>query len=419
MPILNWRSEKSRPQSAEAGVEADPAGSAMASANVESVVPPSPSPTVGTPQPSPAATAWAGLLEIRRQAPDILGKGFEGIGASEEGLLFLCPPEGSRKVVQVQGEDWGIPENWFFIGDLHGDFFAMHTLLHVIKSLSPDFRIVFLGDLVDRGPHPLECFFLLLRWAREYPGRIAWIAGNHDIALSHDAESGEFRSSVVPSEFVELLNRGDDMTEFRRAVGRHFIAVTSRLPRAIVFPDGMLATHGGFPHVDRQQETVNVTTRDAFLEWLNSALCLQDFTWTRITRYPRKTPNRYNTGCEYGFKDFEAFCALYAKWLPEQPVQRLITGHEHPRNGCCTFEAYKQNPAISLSGFGFDDIAEGRERFANYREELIVARYRKDSLPEIVRFPVNKEDLYSQFLLQAEVDSVISPMSEEDPATRP
>ena len=56
---------------------------------------------------------------------------------------------------------------WFFIGDIHGDILALHTLLsHVRKNA--DFHLCFLGDLVDRGPFSVECLALLLEFAMDH-----------------------------------------------------------------------------------------------------------------------------------------------------------------------------------------------------------------------------------------------------------
>ncbi len=284
------------------------------------------------------------------------------------------------KVVRVDESTWGVPENWFFIGDIHGDFFALSHLLNAIKNCCPDFRIVFLGDMIDRGKYSVECLFLLLSWAEQYPGRIAWIAGNHDIGLYFDEEDRVFRSSVMPAEILDYLNQEDEGSrEQRHAIGRLIIRLAAMLPRAILFPDGLLATHGGFPLTDLHEQGLSTTNQEEYLEWLNSDACLQDFTWTRITKYRKRMPNRMSTGCSYGFKDFEAFCGLHPEWFP---VKRMITGHEHPEKGWVAFADYVLNPACTIVGFGYDPYYEGPTDMPPYRETLVTARYRRDALPE-------------------------------------
>lgn len=65
-----------------------------------------------------------------------------------------------------------------FIGDLHGCLAEAEELLDACKA-SPSDHVVFLGDLVDRGPNSAGCIDLAMRIeARQ--GRPAAILGNHE-----------------------------------------------------------------------------------------------------------------------------------------------------------------------------------------------------------------------------------------------
>jgi hypothetical protein len=221
--------------------------------------------------------------------------------------------------------------------------------------------------------------FLLLDWANSHPGRIVWIAGNHDIAFSHDEQTGDFTSSVKPSEFLDVLNCNDSLKGFRQQIGKFFIDLSNSLPRAILFPDGTLVTHGGFPLVDKQESAKSLATKDEFVAWLNTPECLQDFTWARISRYPKRQPNRSSKGCSYGFKDFESLCSLQPLWLQ---VKRMITGHEHPETGWEDFPTYQINPAVTINGFGFDAYLDAPAKFRKYKPRLVVGRCQRDRLPQ-------------------------------------
>jgi hypothetical protein len=308
-------------------------------------------------------------------------------GPTEFPLLY---ENEKSKVVIMDEKTFGNPENWFFIGDIHGDFFALHTLLTSIKQECPDFRLVFMGDLVDRGEQPIECFFLILKWAQAHPERIIWLAGNHDIAFSYNKVNHRFDSSVDPSEFLDFLNTEDEMQSFRKLLGEFLVKLSGILPRAVLFPDGLLATHGGFPLCDLQEQGKQMASREAFLEWLASPPCLQDFTWTRITVWPKKALDRPSKGCEYGFKDFEAFCDLKPEWFP---VKRMLTGHEHPETGWEDFPTYKRYPAATICGFGFDYLIHGPGKFRKYKPRLILGRYRLNLLPERVEIDYSLSEL--------------------------
>jgi hypothetical protein len=330
------------------------------------------------------------LLRIRREMLTIYSKILPTANQKENAPSVLLRFAHEHKVCKLNAEEYGDPAQWFFIGDLHGDFFALHTLLRAAMKERPDCRIVFLGDIVDRGEFPFETLFLLLEWGLYHPRRLAWIAGNHDIAFSRSA-SGAFSSQVSPAEFLVTLNKSDEMQSFRHVLGDFFIKLTAKLPRALLFPDGLLATHGGFPLVDTHANGAAAANETDYMAWLNSAGCLEDFTWTRINRAPKKIPNRHSRGSEYGFKDFEAFCSLNPAFFA---ATRMITGHEHPADGHLVHASYQVNPAMTVVGLGFDEMkVSKKERYEHYRETLSMAQGRPNALPEVMTVPVDRGEL--------------------------
>ena len=335
------------------------------------------------------SSAESDLQRIRLAMPELLRQ-YERVlfdAAVASPLLYLG--DGS-KVVAVRQDTWGTPADWFFIGDMHGDFFALHTLLRHAEITSPNCRIVFLGDMVDRGDCSLECVFLLLDWAARHPSRVIWIAGNHDIALKYNEQTRCFSASVDPAEFLSEINGMNALSGFQRELGRFFIRLADCLPRAVLFPDGLLATHGGFPLVDLHGEGSAAETLDAFIAWLNSPQCLKDFTWTRIHRAQRRQPDRYSSDPSYGVKDFEAFCTLKPDWLP---VKRMITGHMHPADGYEVHATYKLYPALTIVGFGFEDSLPVPECYGSYKPTLHLARYVESELPTVLHVPVDHDEL--------------------------
>ena len=322
-------------------------------------------------------------------------------GEKEPPLLFYG---GADKVVQMSPAVFGDASNWFILGDIHGDYFALRNAVEHIKGLCPNFRLVFLGDLVDRGHHPMECLWYLLALAHEFPQRVLWIAGNHDTGVTFDIERNRFHSTVSPSEFLSHLNQLDSWSPFRRKFGQEFIELVAGLPRAMLCPDGLLITHGGFPLTDLLTSLQECSSLKEKHTWLNNLQALQDFTWTRITPYRRKIPNRNSLGCSYGYADFEAFCDAVQDFFP---AARLVTGHDHPEGGFDTHEEWKNCPALTLTGFGFaDDYSHPSAFNEGYRDHLLVARCRQDDIPEVIQVPVDRADLQAFF--EAEISSIFA-----------
>ena len=86
----------------------------------------------------------------------------------------------------------------YAIGDVHGRRDLLEALLAVIRADSGDraYRIVFLGDLIDRGPESRACLDLTITVLASVPGS-RLILGNHEEFMLEFVESAETRETVA------------------------------------------------------------------------------------------------------------------------------------------------------------------------------------------------------------------------------
>ena len=320
----------------------------------------------------PAADA---LKRIRAEMAAIFQRAAAKVDSGELPLIGwgLSLP----RVQKLAAEHEGKP--WFFIGDIHGDFLAWHCLFEKVRQ-EKDFRLCFLGDLVDRGPLDLECFAVLLEAAEKYPNQILWILGNHDEGLRFNSKAeNRFASSVEPAEFVDYLNATHDgiTPEQLEAWGKLFINICRRLPRAVLFCDGLLATHGGVPLQDRWD---TLKTLEAF----HHERTMGDFTWSRATNYPSKCGWKYDpekrltsSAFEFGYNDSDGFCKAVEQVFP---VKRIVRGHDHVENGFEFPANYKITPMLTINGFGFHYLSKS---VANYRPKLALGVAVTGKLPGV------------------------------------
>jgi serine/threonine-protein phosphatase 6 catalytic subunit len=121
-----------------------------------------------------------------------------------------------------------------FVGDTHGDLEATVEIVH--RYLKKPYRVVFLGDYVDRGDHSEENIHYLLQLKSEHPDQIFLLAGNHE---------GYMVKEFYPVSFWRSLSSME-----REMYGLLF----SKFPLAATSPNGILALHGGLPELESLED---------------------------------------------------------------------------------------------------------------------------------------------------------------------
>ncbi|MDC0050845.1 metallophosphoesterase, partial [Verrucomicrobia bacterium] len=297
------------------------------------------------------------------------------------GLWFDdCRGDEQHKVFEVDVEHAPDPEKddvWFF-GDIHGDLLGVLAAIEYAKKKSAEDNkvpyYVFLGDFTDRGP--LDHLVLLKLYSmvldETLRNRICIIAGNHDECLEYNDGKKEFYATVVPAEFTDWLNNDRKGDEVWQELGKATIEFFKRMPRAVFLPDGLFFAHAGVPHTDLHGEIDS-------LEALNKKQCLEDFVWARAhERAPKRRPNRNTRGHSFGRKDFYAFCEIAGKLL-EQPVERMLRGHDHYLDGYKHYERYVENQMLTLNTRCIQPDTMG----GPHAPYLCVARWAQDKLPKV------------------------------------
>lgn len=184
-------------------------------------------------------------------------------------------------------------EALFVIGDVHGCTLLLKTMLDAVAGLGAEVtapaRLVFLGDMVDRGPDSIGTLRL---WARVEPAPgiacVSRLMGNHEqlllIANGDGPESDEACG-------IWLSGNGDTtLAEMRAAVDGQHAMPGARLLDAALGPDvvarlGQLQTHlqiGNLVLVHGGVDPVQPLTDFLALPW--QTLSARPRHWAWITR---------------------------------------------------------------------------------------------------------------------------------------
>ncbi|WEK45128.1 MAG: metallophosphoesterase [Candidatus Andeanibacterium colombiense] len=153
------------------------------------------------------------------------------------------------------------PHLTFAIGDVHGELQLLASAFARIEARAGavPFRIVMLGDYVDRGPDSAGVVRLLRERERQYD--LVCLKGNHEDLMIRACDGGD------PG--LWLRNGGEEtLRSYRGAVPPEDLAWLRALP--VRFGDGRrIYVHGGLkPHVplDEQDDEACMWIRTPFLE---------------------------------------------------------------------------------------------------------------------------------------------------------
>jgi len=132
-----------------------------------------------------------------------------------------------------------------FVGDTHGDLDASERV--IARYFKKPYRIVFLGDYVDRGDRSEENIHYLLRLKSEHPDEIFLLAGNHE---------GYTVKEFYPANFWNSLSAKKK---------ENYGLLLSKFPLAATSRNGILALHGGLPDLNFLEEIDQIEWGD--LNW--------------------------------------------------------------------------------------------------------------------------------------------------------
>ena len=136
-------------------------------------------------------------------------------------------------------------------GDIHGEYRDLRRftdLLKIEQATQSGMKFLFLGDYVDRGPHPVEVVAYLFALKVLHPNNVFMLSGNHEHSnyISMRDPAGTYR---LYKDILKLYGktRGKD-------VYNAMVAAFGVLPWAATIDGDIFCSHGGVPRYSTQEE---------------------------------------------------------------------------------------------------------------------------------------------------------------------
>lgn len=131
-----------------------------------------------------------------------------------------------------------------FIGDVHGCFEELKLLLKKVKFQEGEDRLIFLGDLINKGPYSKE----VVEFVRS--GKHECLMGNHELGFLRSLEDEAFFKKGFKKFYEDLGKERDEVIEW-----------INNLPLYIE-EDDFLCVHGGLvPGIPLNKQKPRVMTR--------------------------------------------------------------------------------------------------------------------------------------------------------------
>jgi hypothetical protein len=135
-----------------------------------------------------------------------------------------------------------IPERLVVVGDIHGDYGVLNTILSRIgyeRYLLDDHnKLIFLGDYIDRGRRSPEVLYAVCFLKARFPQSVILMRGNHEAPTEFPFPSHDF-----PYRIMDLFGHDQSMSLYYQKILPLFHA----LCLSVVIENCFIIVHGGVP----------------------------------------------------------------------------------------------------------------------------------------------------------------------------
>ncbi|KAK8842096.1 hypothetical protein M9Y10_026320 [Tritrichomonas musculus] len=325
---------------------------------------------------------------------EILHVGFHSIDGNpipsfdQELLINLCSEakslfEKEENILEIDGDV-------VVVGDIHG---SLHDLLRILKNIEMDrFKVLFLGDYVDRGCFSLECITILFTLKILYPNKYFLLRGNHEFdsmcsqygfrkeILTYHNPKGASKSQTMPNletlsydatdpnvlgnkEIIKDLLSNDSSEayysehnylhcyKYSEKLYKAFIDVFSYLPIAAILNNTSICIHGGISPSLHKISSIKTNIQRPIYDFDDNKL-LCDMLWGDPSHKTTDISQLFHENPRGRGKLFTGIAI--SDFLKGNNLKRLIRGHECVINGIENRFNEKSITVFSASSYNKD-----------------------------------------------------------------
>jgi serine/threonine-protein phosphatase PP1 catalytic subunit len=213
-----------------------------------------------------------------------------------------------------------IPQRLIVIGDIHGDYSALSTILSKInyeRYLSDEHnKLIFLGDYIDRGRRSPEVLYAVCFLKSRFPQSVILMRGNHEAP-----DEFPFPSHDFPYRVIDLFGQDQSMDLYYQKILPFFHA----LLLSVVIEKCFIIVHGGVPAQPPQDSLEAIETLSKAQANYMTRRTMEEILWNdprdSITDNGDFERSRRGIGKHFGQ-------AVSYTWLRRLGAKVILRGHE-------------------------------------------------------------------------------------------
>lgn len=195
------------------------------------------------------------------------------------------------------------------VGDLHGHILDLYNII-VSYGLPPSQKYLFLGDIVDKGNHSLECISFIYLLKVFFPEHIFIVRGNHEMPYYYNHEKSATDQPTLHDEIMHSYCDPEVYTIFTSSFS--YMPIAARIGK-------IFCVHGGINKKSLDLKDLENIKRPIYE--MNDDI--EGYLWSDPREHQKQEFTNSHRGLGYYFNE-----QAFEKFMKTNKLTMFIRGHE-------------------------------------------------------------------------------------------